>query len=165
MFTRPRSKKKWASVADRFKSFAPFRLIGDSKNYVLLLSGRYCSNTAWVDFSSCSFNFRTLTYQLVILKTESSWTWRFGNVQWIELSLEVGTEQRADFMSCHLRRVSNLESLVLWAQIKCRFWDAAGCKFVNELEWVYLVFQVDCSLMLQFTRPLTLMNRCWKSTL
>lgn len=34
MFTRPRSKKKWASVADRFKSFAPFRLMGDSKNYV-----------------------------------------------------------------------------------------------------------------------------------
>lgn len=34
MFTRPRSKKKWASVEDRFKSFAPFRLMGDSKNYL-----------------------------------------------------------------------------------------------------------------------------------
>ena len=34
MFTRPRSKKKWASVDDRFKSFAPFRLMGDSMNYL-----------------------------------------------------------------------------------------------------------------------------------
>ena len=29
-----KKQNEWASVADRFKSFAPFRLMGDSKNYL-----------------------------------------------------------------------------------------------------------------------------------
>ena len=33
-------------------------------------------------------------------------------MQWTELSLEVCAGQGADFMSCHLHRVNNLESLV-----------------------------------------------------
>ena len=74
------------------------------------------------------------------------------------------SQLRADFMSYYLRQISNLESLVLWAHKQvlgcCRY-----SKFINDFEWVYLVFQVDCSLMFQLTRLLARMNRCWRSNL